>query len=127
MSLLYLQKKFYPSHFIQVPYSLLLHLVLVHALFLTTAFVWVCSISLQFSTSCNHYLSVYSANNKTGHGNPFMSYIRLSLNALLLILLTSDMRMFLFLYLNAENQAERDEIHPNPSTVLIGSFGNVNI
>lgn len=27
---------------------------------------------------------------QTGHGNPFMSYIRLTLEALLLVLLTSD-------------------------------------
>lgn len=64
---------------------------------------------------------------QTGHGNPFMSYIRLTLNALLLMLLTSDTEDASFLYLNAESQAERDEIHPNPSTVLTGSFGNVNI
>lgn len=45
---------------------------------------------------------------QTGHGNPFMSYIRLSLDALLLMLLTPDTEDASFLYLTAEIQAKRD-------------------
>lgn len=55
---------------------------------------------------------------QTGHGNPFMSHIRLSLDALLLMLLAPDTEDASFLYLTAESQAKRDEMHPDPALPL---------
>lgn len=95
----------------------------------TAAFAQFCSISLQFSTSCNLINSEPNSRSpstnltclytvQTGHCDPVMSGIRPGLNALVLVLLNPDTEDATFLCWTTENQANRDEIFHNPAFPL---------